>query len=171
MSSFRRQWIRVGYFFSFTLLLHNSVTDDPCNNSKEQLLLIFKVCIYHDSPNMIQLKTNCLLNLKKVKLKFAWIFKRIFTCVSCHRDAIIKTIMSWGRVYVEIRIVHISETGIIVLQFNVQTGNPMVGQMMKIFISCNQKKTCEFQREGESVCGGGEGGVCVRMKSALRQEI
>lgn len=60
-----------------------------------------------------------------------------------------KTIIGRGSPYDDIRIVHISETGIIVLQLNVQIGLPIVGQMMKIFISCNQRKTCEFQREGE----------------------
>lgn len=109
-------------------------------------------------PKYDTVENELSFEFKKGKIErnvFAWIFKRIFTCVSGHRVVIMKTIIVRGSAYDDIRIVHISETGIIVLQLNVQIGIPIVGQMMKIFISCNQRKTCEFQRkrERECVCG------------------
>lgn len=54
---------------------------------------------------------------KKGKIErkiFVWLFKRMFICVFCYCDVIIKMIIDWGSVYDDIRIVYILEIGIIV---------------------------------------------------------
>lgn len=49
--------------------------------------------------------------------------------------------------YDDVKIIHILEACVIVLQLNVQRGTPRGGQIIKIIISCNQnqEKTCELE--------------------------
>lgn len=123
---------------------------------------IFKLFVYHNSPKYDTVKKRNVFWIQKVKIErgvIALLFYKILTCVSCHHVVMTKTIISRGTIYSDIKILHISETRIIVLQLNVQTGIPIIGQVMKVFISCNQRETCLKFRER-----GGWGGcvwVCV----------
>lgn len=70
---------------------------------------------------------------------FALILYKILTCVSGHRADMTKIIIKVVvKVYDNIRIIHIPETEVTVLQLYVQTGAQR-GQIMKIFISCSLK--------------------------------
>lgn len=126
---------------------------------------------------MIPQDMNEFFWIKKVKNErrfIASIFYKFLTCVSCHHAVITKTIITRGRIYSDIKILHVSDTRVIVLQLNVQTGIPNVGQVMKIFISCNHRKSCfcEFRREKEREREKYVGGCgWVWIQPALRQKI
>lgn len=73
--------------------------------------------------------------------------------------------MAGGFGYDDVRIIHIPEASVIVLQLNVQRGYLRGGQIIKIFISCNQnKKKSVYKLERERERG-------VRLSAHFRMRV
>lgn len=144
-------------------------------NTNNSYFWIFKLFVYHNSTKYDTVKKRNVFWIQKVKIErgvIALLFYKILTCVSCHHVVMTKTIISRGTIYSDIKILHVSETRIIVLKLNVQTGIPIIGQVMKVFISCNQRETCLKFREREGVGVGGCECVCAnKVRTTTRDPI